>query len=331
MTKALVWHGVVCGLLCALVAGTGCKGGNIFGFRGPSDENISDLIARGQDRLRDGKFDEAVTLFDKAMKADPQNSDARFYHAKGTLLASGVSIVKLLREVSDNLKKTGTQLPLYSPDPNLSQEEDETQKTKLYQAMNTIVEDLTPISQGLTHGSFDSSSIGLDLAVANAAFGILRLRDTNTDLEIKVPPDFFFDFNIIPGGPTVDYQIEDLGDAIAPEGASPEQIMANAEQLNVLIEEFSGRSAEDPSIVERIIENIINAGLLEGDTTIGVEDLREAMEILGRRGRTYFINTGVPGNPGEGDNDGDGRIDEEFLNGIDDDHDNWTDEDARLN
>lgn len=51
---------------------------------------------------------------------------------------------------------------------------------------------------------------------------------------------------------------------------------------------------------------------------------------IARSMRCYYINTGDAGNPGIGDNDGDGRVDEELLNGIDDDHDGRIDEDARL-
>ena len=46
--------------------------------------------------------------------------------------------------------------------------------------------------------------------------------------------------------------------------------------------------------------------------------------------RAYFINTGEPDNPGIGDNDGDGRTDEEMVNGQDEDGDGLVDEDAHL-
>ena len=67
-----------------------------------------------------------------------------------------------------------------------------------------------------------------------------------------------------------------------------------------------------------------------GDSGIDVDDLNDLIDSLGGDLSAYYVNTGVPGNPGEGDNDGDGRVDEECLNDIDDDDDGWVDEDSRL-
>ncbi len=53
-------------------------------------------------------------------------------------------------------------------------------------------------------------------------------------------------------------------------------------------------------------------------------------EVLLPSMRSYAVNTGVAGNLGVGDNDDDGSVDEEMLNGVDDDGDGLIDEDARL-
>jgi hypothetical protein len=325
MYRPLVRNWFTCSLLILALIGSGCKGGNIFGFRGPSDDNVSDLLAKGQDRLREGKVEEALELFGKAIEADDKSSDARFYHAKATLIASGLSIVQLLRDVTTNANTPGSDFPLYSPEPGLSKEADEAKKTRIYRAAKTLIDDLTPIARGTTTGSFDSTDVGLDLAIANTIFGVLQLRDTNNDLEIKTPPDIFFNFRILDRSGDIDYSIEDLADAIF-EGDS----LAAAEGFNFVINDLvSGNDGE--SIVQKVLKYLQQAGLGNDDTSIDLTELTKTIETLGDRAGIYLINTGVPGNPGEGDNDNDGRIDEELLNGIDDDNDGIIDEDTRLN
>lgn len=324
------------GLVCAILVGMGCKGGNIFGLRSPSDSNVADLVARGQKLLRDGKPDEALIAFEQAVKADSLNSDARFYHAKAVLQVSGVSIVNLLRDVTENFTKPGAQLPLYSRDPSISQVQDELNKTKLYRAAFAISNDLTPISQGLTHGSFDSVSVGLDLAVANTIYAILLLRDTNQDFEIKTPADLVFDFSIISegGGGDFGYDISDLASVVGTDQAKAEAFNA----IIALLAEEGGGSAKitgvgvggNQSLIGTILENLTQAGLLDGESTINLAELRDGIQLFGIKVKHYYINTHVAGNAGEGDNDGDGTADEEDLNGIDDDGDDVIDEDSDL-
>jgi hypothetical protein len=72
---------------------------------------------------------------------------------------------------------------------------------------------------------------------------------------------------------------------------------------------------------------LLNGG---GENGIDTQQLDNLLDTLGSDLSAYYVNTGVPGNPGEGDNDGDGLTDEECLNGIDDDLDGRVDEDARI-
>ena len=65
-----------------------------------------------------------------------------------------------------------------------------------------------------------------------------------------------------------------------------------------------------------------------GESTIDTSAIDSLLEDITGSIEFYFVNTGVPGNPGEGDNDGDGRVDEECLNGEKDDDDDLVDEDA---
>lgn len=331
---------VVCGLLLAVMAGTGCKGGNIFGLRDPGDDNVADLVAKGQKLLRDGKFDEAEAILTKAVKADSLNSDARFYRAKATLLASGISVVALIRDVTDNLNNPGSKVPLYTRDTGVPVATEEANKTKIYRATGSVADDLTLIADGLTHGTFDSTSIGLDLALANAVYGLLTLRDTDQDGEIKSPDDLYLDFSIGGSSGNEDFEFGSLHHVIANDTLSFPQIIANAESFNEVLELLAGTGPSPkpiggfkalqakPSLVERILANIRQAGLLSSDTSIDVNELTRLINRLGINVRHYFINTGKPGNPGIGDNDKDERVDEEIINGEDDDNDGRIDEDS---
>lgn len=312
------WMGLAV-LLAGIVLG-GCKGGNIFGFKSADQKKVTDLLVEGQEQLRDGKFAEAEATFAKAILANPKNSDARFYHAKASLLASGFSIVDLIRSVSDNANVTGASLPLFSPTGGVRTAADDAEKTRIYRANIAIVNDLDPIAKGLTTGSFDSSSIGLDLAIANTIRGFLRLRDTNNDQVINAT-DFYFDINRVSDSA---FSL-DLGGVIG----TTEQ----ASSLNTLLRDLStSEGGTKDSIVDQVLQNLEQSGLLSNleGSSINVDDIKQAVQELGSSVTKYFINTGQPGNPGIGDNDHDGRVDEEALDGIDNDADGLVDEDSHF-
>jgi len=69
---------------------------------------------------------------------------------------------------------------------------------------------------------------------------------------------------------------------------------------------------------------------VSGDSGIDVDALNNLYTTLQSDVGAYYFNDGTPGNPGIGDNDGDGVADEECFNGMDDDADGRTDEDARV-
>ena len=71
---------------------------------------------------------------------------------------------------------------------------------------------------------------------------------------------------------------------------------------------------------------LAKAAVLNAD----VDALNNLYATLQNDVAAYYLNNGIPGNPGEGDNDGDGVADEECFNGVDDDGDGRTDEDARV-
>lgn len=306
-----------CLILLAVLVMSGCKGGNIFGFRDASTDNVGDLIRTGKEQLRDGKFVEAQATFARAITLDNLNSEARFLHAEATLLIMDqqVSVVSLLKAITDEANTVGNSLPLYSPaGGGAPTSEERAEKDLIYTTNITIVNDLDPIAQGLTHGPFDTASVALDLAVAETIRGILRLRDTNNDLRITAQ-DFFFSVNRISDS---NFGMGDLNDAVAT--------AEDVSNFNALIKDLA---SGDDAIVRRVLDNLERAGLL--DTGIDVEEIEKTIDELGDSVLRYLIYN--PNNPdplAEGDNDGDGQTNEEALNGIDDDGDGLIDEDAQF-
>lgn len=305
------------GLLCTLVIGAGCKGGNIFGFRGTDDSNAGDLIVKGQELMRDGKFAEALVELNKAVAADSLNSDALFFAAKAEFLASGFSVVELLQDITTDLASPGN-VPIFTSTkvvgikPVLNQ----TEQTKLLQTVNKIADRLQPILDGLTRGTFSAEDVGLEAGIAKTLRAILRLKDTNNDGVIDSND---LDLSLINKGGG-DYEF-DLDTAID----TPEK----GDQFNTAVSDFC---EGDQSAVKQIIEDLRTSGLLDNtsDTSIDLNTLETELNRLGVNVCEYFVNTGVAGNKGEGDNDGDGRVDEELLDGIDNDGDGKIDEDSRL-
>jgi hypothetical protein len=175
----------------------------------------------------------------------------------------------------------------------------------IYGVNRTVIDNLRPIENGLaTEGDFAAANVDLDLAIGYTLRGILRLRDTNGDGVIDgndLSPD---DFGLTDDG---EFSLDGI-DEMAPE------------DLNALIGDVNGLLTEGGDLLEDVL----------GDSGIDTEDLDELVTNLGGDLSAFYVNTGVPGNPGEGDNDGDGFTDEECLNGIDDDGDGITDEDTRV-
>jgi hypothetical protein len=176
----------------------------------------------------------------------------------------------------------------------------------VYRVNRVVLDNLDPIRHGeASEGSFAGVDVDLDLAIAYTLRGILRLRDTNGDGVIDendVPADDF----LLTGGDG-DYTLGGVGNV------PPDDLNDMLDDLNDLLDGGG---------------DLLLDGL--GDSGIDVEDLNELIQSLGGNLSAYYVNTGVPGNPGEGDNDGDGRIDEECLNDTDDDGDGLVDEDSRI-
>ena len=281
------------GLLFMAITLSSC---NIFSWTSSPDEG-EDLLKDGLDFMFDGDFDAAESLFALGLLTDSLNSDLLYNHAKATLLSSGTSIVTII----DKLANFDQGAPLGSAVPFLDSRWPGEQDT-LYTTNITIFNDLKWIFDEKTTGSIKKEDISLDIFIANTVRGILTIADTDGNLRIT-DEDFQLNFLSNDSG----FAFDDLSD-----------FLDNPEDLNSLI-----------SNLGNILEGggDLLAGFL-GESTIDTTAIDSLLEDITGSIEFYFVNTGVPGNPGEGDNDGDGRVDEECLNGEKDDDDDLVDEDA---
>ena len=150
--------------------------------------------------------------------------------------------------------------------------------------------------------------ITLDIFIANTVKGILRIADTNNDGEIKSPPDIDLSmFSTGSGGFQFD---SSFVDSLGPE------------DLNNLIESVTDIISNGGDIFSDLLNDT------SAETSIDTSAIDGLMDDITGSLEWYYVNTLVPGNPGIGDNDGDGIIDDECINQIDDDGDGLVDEDA---
>ena len=294
------------GLLFMALTFSSC---NIFSWTSSPDEG-EDLLEEGLDFMFDGDFDAAESLFALGLLTDSLNSDLLYNHAKATLLSSGTSIVTII----DKLANFDQDAPLGSAVPFLDSRWPGEQDT-LYTTNITIFKDLKPIFDEITTGSIKKEDISLDIFIANTVRGILTIADTDGNLRIT-EDDFRLSFLSTDSG----FGFGSL-DSIDPNDLN--NLLSNLGSIlgssGDLLGGFLGESTIDTTAIDSLLADITGSA------------------------EFYFINTFIQGDPnavppipesgdpdnlGVGDNDGDGRVDEECLNGIDDDGDGLTDEDG---
>lgn len=299
LTLALALAIVPLLLLC------GC---NIFGWMTEEDTGLGHL-AKGQQLLRDGEYQEAEAELALAIEEDPHNSEARYYHSKALVLAADIDVTWLIDQLDQTEAERGNQpgLPIFSV-AGTDTAADIASKNTIYRANLGVREDLTWIIDGRATGKFKPDDIVVDLAVATTLCAILGLRDTDQDGEID-EEDIILE--IIPYGDI--YEILRLyqfltGGLYKPGGGPP-----NPEQINVLIDFVLNLIEEARPLVHHIIDRI-KPGL-------NFEEIENLIDDIERTVKMYYYDDGL-------DNDGDGQIDEETLDGIDNDGDGLTDEDT---
>ena len=270
----------------------GAAGCNIFEWT-VDEESFDALMADGRDAIQSGDYDTALRKFTAAVDLEPRHAEARFLLAKSAVLADDVDVLSIVKTLTEEDGGASVIFAYQTPTANA-----------IYRVNAVVIDNLEPIRIGEANvGTFAAADVDLDLAIGYTLRGILRLRDTNGDGVIDgndVSPDLF---RLNGGDP---FSLTGL-DNVPPE------------DLNDMLDD---------------VQDLLTSGedLLDGLDGGGIdsEELEEVVGDLDGDLTSYYVNTGVPGNPGEGDNDGDGLTDEECLNGVDDDGDGIVDEDARL-
>jgi len=291
---------------CLLITAFVFAGCNIFSWSASPEEGV-DSLDEGLEFMADGEFDSAKVLFARGLLDDPLNSDLLYNHAKATLLSSGESIITILNELQKFDEPSGensganVDLPFFGS-PKMKQD-------NLYRTNIIIFNDLDPIydSTIVTTGSIERDDIKLDIFIANTVKGILRIADTNGDGFIDENDIDLSMFTTGSGGFEFD---SSFVDSLGPE------------DLNDLIESVSDIISGGGDIFEDLF------GDLSADSSINTSAIDSLMDDLTGSLEWYYVNTLVPGNPGIGDSDGDGIIDDECINQLDDDDDGLIDEDA---
>jgi len=261
-------------------------------------ESFGALMSDGREAIQAADYERAEEKFTAAVGLRPQHSEARYYLAKAAVLNGGVDVFSLVQTLTDTSTDNGARTIFGFPIDTAN---------SIYGVNFVVLENLEPIHQGeATEGEFANADVGLDLAVAYTLSAILRLRDTNGDGIIDDNDVSLEDLGLLGGGDE-DFSLDGI-DNIPPD------------DLNDMIDDMGDLLGDGGELL----------GDLVGDSGVDVDELDELIDSLGGDISSFYVNTGEPGNPGEGDNDGDGTVDEECLNGIDDDGDGVTDEDSRV-
>jgi tetratricopeptide (TPR) repeat protein len=280
-----------------IISSTGC---NIFGWTS-NDDNVGGHIAKGQRYMRDGKYADARNEFALAIQEDPASADARYYHAKATVLAAGVNVGTVIEELES--ADSEDQLPLYSRDPNLTVQEDIDLKNNLYQANMEAYNDLLEIYEGRATGNFNADDISVDLLVALSVTGLTGLRDTDRDGDID-DNDLYFSINSLANG---QYSFGGINQFFnynpGGAGAVANFDTTGAHYFNVLL-------AWAQDILTNHRTELIDI-LLRINPELDVDEINNLLDDIVDTIMKYYVNTGGTGNPGIGDNDHDGVVDEE--------------------
>jgi hypothetical protein len=263
------------------------------------DSSLDALLADGRRAIQAADYALAVEKFRAAVEQEPRHAEARYYLAKATVLHGRVDVLSLVQALTDSAsEEIGAQRIYGFPIETAN---------NLYRVNAVVLDALEPVHEGWADlGNFRGTDVRLDLAVAYILSGILRLRDTNGDGVID-ENDLSPEELGLTGGGGEGYSFDGL-DTIPPD------------DLNDMLDDLGDLLSDGGDL---LLEDL-------GDHGIDVDELNDLIDQLGGDLRMYYVNTGVPGNPGEGDNDGDGLADEECINSLDEDLDGLVDEDSRL-
>lgn len=150
-----------------LLLAAGC---NLFSSTSPS-KDTTDYMARGQQKYNSGDYSGAVSDFEQAKEADPNNGAAYWWHAKALLRTTGYSTVDLITPFSQ-INKNSDQIPFMGWTTQSA--------NALFTVLVQVEADLRPLyTRSVNMGDLDTTTVMLDYAVTLAVSGILTLRDTD--------------------------------------------------------------------------------------------------------------------------------------------------------
>lgn len=288
---------------------TGC---NLFGWTAGSDSES--LIEEGNRLMRDGKFTEAAAKFADAMTKDPDDSEARYYHAKATLRASGFNALSLGTEMTETTFADGASLPFSGN--NWTQEK----TIRLYKAITIVYNDLNPIYYGSTTGDITRSEVDIDYALAAGIRGILIFQDSNLDGEIAAED---FDISIKYGGGQ--FEIGNLFTLITGQ-TTPKPRPDFSTAVTVIDSAFAcSQITEFNAMIDNIEQVLEEASdviaAITAELGVDPDEVQAVLDVVIAVAHKYKINDGI-------DNDGNNGADEEMIDGLDNDGDGLIDEDS---
>ncbi len=302
---------VIALVLSLAVILSGC---NLFGWT--SEKSAKSLIDEGRQLMRDGEYAAAEAKFAQAKEKDPHSSDARYYHAKAVMHGSGFNPLDLADIVANSPDSAGQSLPFFGPEwPN-------DRANNLYRTARIVYSDLAPIYYGFSRGDIGREDIDFDLAIVATIRGLLLFRDTNSDGLITSTDHWFS----IGGQDNVDrdgYTINNFAEYVAGNASvaskDGQQLVAAEPVPSALIVAFNSLVDNIALVIAEAYSFIVTIATEEYG--LDIEEVQDLLEQLILTAHIYRID------PVE-DNDDDGAVDEEIINGIDDDGDGFYDEDS---
>lgn len=310
---------LVVGMITALIAGC-----NMFGFTSDAEKTP---IEKAEDSIRDGNYAKARQELTDANGAllDSTNSMLVYTYSKAVLLESGLTIARIadLVQVDKGTSQNGN-LALLDEIDNL----DYPTQTIWYQANREIAGKLSHIWKLETTGEMTKDDIALDYSISNIMGGVLSLRDTNRD-NIIDDGDFKINLSevnkVIGGSPTNGFDFNGITD----NGTSYPGLTAflGTPVVNLKLAKAAGIEGYTPDDINPLIASLLEfldqgeesvlffIQNLDGASSYDPEDIRDFIPKVAKIINYYWYYDGI-------DNDGDGRIDEEIINGESEDDDN---------